>query len=401
MEETFDVIVIGGGIIGCAAAYFLSANPSFSGSVLVVEPDPAYTYASSTLSASSLRTQFSNSLNIKISQYGYDFISQFHTLMSVNGNGPSLKFHEGGYLFLAKSDLQVETMRQNNSVQLANNADVVLWSTLELANAFPHLNVSDIKLASYGRSGEGWFDNVGFVDGFKRKALDLGVKFLKDEVVGLNKDKRVLKSINLKSGKKICSGHFINASGASAAKIAGYAGIELPVAPRKRTVFVFDCENSPQGTASLNNGLLPLMVDNTGVYCRPEGKVFITGCVPQNDFNVDYDDFNPNYAEFEDIIWPALANRSKYFEAIKVKNYWAGHYAYNLLDQNMILGCHPELENFYFANGFSGHGLQQAPATGRALSELIIYGAFRSLDLSPFCFERILENKPFLEKAIV
>ena len=188
MEETFDVIVIGGGVIGCAAAYFLSANPSFSGSVLVVEPDPAYTYASSTLSASSLRTQFSNSLNIKISQYGYDFISQFHTLMSVNGNGPSLKFHEGGYLFLAKSDLQVATMRQNNSVQLANNADVVLWSISELANAFPHLNVSDIKLASYGRSGEGWFDNVGFVDGFKRKALDLGVKFLKDEVVGLNKD---------------------------------------------------------------------------------------------------------------------------------------------------------------------------------------------------------------------
>ena len=401
MEETFDVIVIGGGVIGCAAAYFLSANTSFNGSVLVVEPDPTHTHASSTLSASSLRTQFSNSLNIKISQYGYDFISHFHDLMSVNGDRPFLKFHEGGYLFLAKSDLQVEIMRQNNSVQLANNADVVLWSTSELANAFPHLNVTDIKLASYGKSGEGWFDNVGFLNGFKRKAQDLGAKFLKDEVVGFNKNKKVLESINLKSGKKICSGHFVNATGARAAKIAGYAGIDVPVAPRKRTVFVFDCENSPQGSAFVNNGALPLMVDNSGVYCRPEGSFFITGCVPENDVDVDYDDFTPNYCEFDDIIWPALANRSKYFEAIKVKNYWAGHYAYNIFDQNMILGCHPEVKNFYFANGFSGHGLQQAPATGRALSELIIHGAFRSLDLSPFCFDRILEKNPFLEKAIV
>ena len=175
----------------------------------------------------------------------------------------------------------------------------------------------------------------------------------------------------------------------------------MPVAPRKRTVFVFDCENSPQGSASVNNGALPLMVDNSGVYCRPEGSFFITGCVPKNDVDVDYDDFTPNYCEFDDIIWPALANRSKYFEAIKVKNYWAGHYAYNIFDQNMILGCHPEVKNFYFANGFSGHGLQQAPATGRALSELIIHGDFRSLDLSPFCFDRIFEKNPFLEKAIV
>ena len=175
----------------------------------------------------------------------------------------------------------------------------------------------------------------------------------------------------------------------------------MPVVPRKRTVFVFDCEQSPQGSAAVNMGLLPLMVDSTGVYCRPEGNVFICGCTPKEDLDVDFNDFTPNYTEFDDIIWPALANRSSYFEAIKVRNYWAGHYAYNVLDQNMILGCHPAIENLYFANGFSGHGLQQAPATGRGLSELIIYRGFRSLDLSPFSWDRVIKGQPFLERSIV
>ena len=401
MEDRCDVIVIGGGIVGCATAYFLSSNPDFSGSVVVLEPDPAYTYSSSTLSASSIRTQFSNGLNIKISQYGYEVLTSFHDLMSVGNDRPDLKFHAGGYLFLAETDAQVEIMKQNYSVQLANDADVVLWSPSELASSFPHLNVADIKLASYGRSGEGWFDNVDFLNGFKRKAESLGVRFIKDEAIGFNAEKQSLKSVKLKSGKKIEADYFVNAAGSRAGKIAKYAGINVPVVPRKRTVFVFDCEQSPQGSAAVNMGLLPLMVDSTGVYCRPEGNVFISGCTPKEDLDVDFNDFTPNYTEFDDIIWPALANRSSYFEAIKVRNYWAGHYAYNVLDQNMILGCHPEIENLYFANGFSGHGLQQAPATGRGLSELIIYRGFRSLDLSPFSWDRVIKGQPFLERSIV
>ena len=321
--------------------------------------------------------------------------------MSVGNDRPDLKFHAGGYLFLAETDAQVEIMKQNYSVQLANDADVVLWSPSELASSFPHLNVADIKLASYGRSGEGWFDNADFLNGFKRKAESLGVRFIKDEAIGFNAEKQSLKSVKLKSGKKIEADYFVNAAGSRAGKIAKYAGINVPVVPRKRTVFVFDCEQSPQGSVAVNMGLLPLMVDSTGVYCRPEGNVFISGCTPKEDLDVDFNDFTPNYTEFDDIIWPALANRSSYFEAIKVRNYWAGHYAYNVLDQNMILGCHPAIENLYFANGFSGHGLQQAPATGRGLSELIIYRGFRSLDLSPFSWDRVIKGQPFLERSIV
>ena len=227
MEDRCDVIVIGGGIVGCATAYFLSSNPDFSGSVIVLEPDPAYTYSSSTLSASSIRTQFSNALNIKISQYGFEVLTSFHDLMSVENDRPDLKFHAGGYLFLAETDAQVAIMKQNYSVQLANDADVVLWSPSELASSFPHLNVADIKLASYGRSGEGWFDNADFLNGFKRKAESLGVRFIKDEAIGFNVEKQSLKSVKLKSGKKIEADYFVNAAGSRAGKIAKYAGIML------------------------------------------------------------------------------------------------------------------------------------------------------------------------------
>ena len=178
-------------------------------------------------------------------------------------------------------------------------------------------------------------------------------------------------------------------------------GLDIPVEPRKRTIFVFDCAKTPEGTAAVNQGRLPLMIDPSGVFCRPEGKFFLTGCPPVEDLAVDWDDFEPRYDEFEEIIWPALAERSEAFEAIKVVNQWAGHYDFNVLDHNMIVGRDPVVKNFIYANGYSGHGLQQGPAAGRGVSELILYNGFRTLDLSEVGFERIIENRPFLEKAVI
>ena len=172
------------------------------------------------------------------------------------------------------------------------------------------------------------------------------------------------------------------------------AGISLPVEARKRTNFTFDCAEPPNGT-------LPLMIDPSGVWVRPEGSHFLCGCCPKDDPVVDFDDFDPRYQEFEDIIWPALAARSPAFEAIKMQRMWAGHYAYNVLDQNAVTGAHPETTNFYFANGFSGHGLQQAPAIGRGVAELIARGDYMSLDLSPLGYERILENRPLMEICVI
>ena len=182
---------------------------------------------------------------------------------------------------------------------------------------------------------------------------------------------------------------------------AQMAGLDIPVEPRKRTLFVIDCAQTPEGSAKVNQGRLPLMIDPSGVFCRPEGRYFLTGCRPVEDPVADWDDFDPRYDEFEEIIWPTLAERSEAFEAVKVVNQWAGHYDYNTLDQNLVVGRHPDVRNFIFASGFSGHGLQQAPATGRAVAELITYGGYRSLDLSEVGYERIVEGRPFFEKAVI
>lgn len=402
MKQSYDVIIVGGAVIGSSVAYFLTANPDFTGSVLVVERDPTYAKAATSLSSSSIRTQFSNPINVKISQFGSAFIKAFGDAMQVEGEArPDLHFHQGGYLFLAATEDQERTLRENHEVQRACGADVVLWTQEELARAFPHLRVDDIRLASYGLSGEGWFSNTGLMNGFKAKARAQGADYVTDEVVAIGRAGARVTSVTLKSGVTVQAGTVVNASGPRAALTARMAGLDVPVEPRKRTLFVFDCAQTPEGSATVNQGRLPLMIDPTGVFCRPEGRFFLSGAAPVQDPAVDWDDFEPRYEEFEEIIWPALANRSARFEAIKVVNQWAGHYDFNALDHNLIVGRHPEVTNFVYANGFSGHGLQQGPAAGRAVSELITYGGFRTLDLSEVGYERIAEGRPFLEKAVI
>lgn len=401
MRDTYDVVIVGGAVIGSAVAYFLAANPDFDGSILIIERDPTFATAATSLSSSSIRNQFSNPINVKIGRFGTEFIRNFGETMQVGDDRPDLGFHEGGYLFLAREAEQVRTLRENHAVQIACGADVVLWSREELAHAFPHLNVEDIELASYGCSGEGWFSNTGLMNGFRTKARSLGADFLVDEVTGIRREGNRVSAVTLRSGREIGAGIIVNASGPRAALTARMAGLDIPVEPRKRTLFVFDCAQTPEGTATLNKGRLPLMIDPGGVFCRPEGRYFLAGCAPVSDPAAGWDDFTPRYEEFEEIIWPALAARSPAFEAIRVINQWAGHYDFNTLDHNLVVGRHPEVTNFIFANGFSGHGLQQGPAAGRGVCELITYGEFRTLDLREVGYERIVEGRPFLEKAVI
>jgi len=402
MRDSYDVVIVGGAVMGAAVAYFLLVNPDFKGSVLIIERDASFAQSSTSLSAASIRTHFSNSINVKMSQFGLEFIRDFSALMSLDGEAaPSLDFHEGGYLMLANNEVGAQVLRENYQVQCACGADIVLWDASELKAAFGHLHVEDIVLASYGRSGEGWFNNSGLMNGMRAKARNLGADYLIDEVVGVRKQAGQVQAIELKNGGEIDCGILVNAAGPRAGILARMAGISLPVEPRKRTMFVFDCAHSPEGTAMVNGGRLPLMVNPGGVWCRPEGQYFLCGYDPEGDEAVQDNDFEPRYDEFENVIWPQLAERSTAFEAIKLVNYWAGHYDFNVFDQNAIIGAHSEVRNFYFINGFSGHGLQQGPAAGRGLSELIIYGGYRSLDLSDLGFERIVKNRPFFEKEII
>ena len=401
MKAAYDVVIVGGAVIGSAVAYFLAANPDFDGSILIAERDPTFSRASTSLSGAAIRTQFSNPVNVEIGLFGVAFIKAFAETMQVGDDRPDLGFHEGGYLFLASTPEQADTLRENNAVQVAHGADVVLLAPDALAATFPHLRVADVLLASYGRSNEGWFSNTGLMNGFRAKARALGADFVADEVVAMSRAGGTVTDVTLAGGARIAAGTVVNASGPRAALTARMAGLDVPVEPRKRTMFVFDCANSPEGSATVNGGRLPLMIDPTGVFCRPEGRHFVCGCPPVTDPAADWDDFEPRWEEFEEIIWPTLAARSEAFEAIRLVNGWAGHYDFNTLDHNLIVGRHPEVRNFVFANGFSGHGLQQAPAVGRAVSELIAYGTYRTLDLGEVGYERIAMNRPFIEKAVI
>ena len=401
MRDAYDVVIIGGAVHGSSTAYWLASNPDFTGTILVIERDPTYATASTSLSAGGIRVQYSNAANVQIGQFGYDYIHDFPELMEVDGDKPDLGYHPGGYLFLANTPEMVQVLRENHEVQRAQGAEVELWDADKLKWAFPHLNVDDIQLASYGLKGEGWFNNTGLMMGARNKAKSLGAEFVADEVVAISREGNRVTGVTLKSGAKVGAGIIVNCAGPRGGKVAAMAGLDLPVEPRKHTLFVFDAADTPEGTARVNNGRLPLMIDPSGVHVRPEGRYFLTGGVPENDRIEGYDDFTPEHAEWEDQVWPVLAERSANFEALKIVRFWAGHYDYNTFDQNGIVGRHPEVTNFIFQNGFSGHGLQQGPAVGRAVMELITYGSYRTLDLTDMRYERIAENKPFLEKAIV
>lgn len=380
-----DVVICGGAVIGSAIAWNLGQlAPGLS--VVVVERDPSFQFSSTALSAASIRQQFSQPVNIAISQFGLGFIKASQARW-----GLDLNLLERGYLNLANSAAGAQVLRENHAVQMAAGADVVLLTPKELAARFAHLNVDDLTLASLGQTGEGWFDSVGLMNGYRQNA---DAKRITDEVSGLSLSRGKIRSVQLASGGEIQCGTFINAAGPRAAAIAKMAGIHLPVEPRKRTNFTFDCAEPP-------NGALPVTINPNGVWVRPEGQQFLCGCSPADDPQVAFDDFNPRHEEFEEIIWPTLAERSKNFEAIKMQRMWAGHYAYNTLDQNAVTGAHPEIDNFIFANGFSGHGLQQSPAIGRGIAELVAFGRYKSLDLSPLGYERILQNEPLLEKCVI
>nr|WP_319486744.1 FAD-binding oxidoreductase [uncultured Cohaesibacter sp.] len=384
-----DLVIIGGAIMGASVAYFLKKDLGFEGSVLVVEKDPTYANSSTTLSAASIRQQFSTPENIALSQYGLQFFSE---LKDRFGPDADIAYHEGGYLILA-SEAGLPILQNNYKTQIACGADIELMSPDEMKKTFPWLNVEDLAAGAYGRSGEGWFDAHMFLDLVRKGAIAAGAEFIKGTVVAMEKQGSKVTAVKLDNGDTIACGAVVNCAGANAGKVAALLDIPLPIEPRKRTIFVID-NKKPHPN-------MPLITDTSGVYIRPEGEFFISGCPPIEDPAADYEDHDPHYDLFDEVIWPALYNRMPGFDAIKMTNAWAGHYEYCTLDQNAFIGAHPEITNFYINAGYSGHGLQHGPGAGRGIGELFLFGEYRSLDLSIFGYERIANNKPVREFNII
>ncbi len=393
-QSSYDVIIVGGAIVGSSIAWFTSNNPDFDGSILVVERDPTYEQASTSHTNSCMRQQFSNPLNVQISQFAAEFVRNFQDYMGNDPEVPALAVDHFGYMYLAGDEGFAGTLRANQAVQAELGAGTKIMTPDEIAAAYPFYNLDGIICGSHNLVDEGYFDSGTMFDWWRKKARQNGVEYLKNEVVDISVTQGRVAGITLKSGQTIGAGTVVNAAGPRASLVAEMAGLRLPVEPRRRYTFVFSA-------AEPLDRALPLTIDPSGVHVRTEGDWYMGGCTPDPDPAVDPGDFAMDGDIWEEKVWPVLAHRIPAFERIKVESKWAGHYSTNTVDHNVIVGPHTQVANFIFANGFSGHGLQQSPGIGRGVSELLTYDGYRSLDLTPLGYQRIVDDDPFVETAII
>ncbi len=377
-------------MVGSATAYFLRRDSACR--VTVIERDPTYARASSALSASSIRQQFSCPVNIALSRFGLDFLRSLDEHLTVDGDAPQIGLREPGYLYLAGPS-GVPILEANHATQRAHGANTALLQPTELHARFPWMSLDGVTIGSLGLEGEGWFDGPALHQAFRRKARALGATFLHAEAVGLEREGEAITAVYLADGSSIPCAAVVNAGGPYARAVAAWAGVALPVEARRRSVFVLACRAELPAC--------PLVIDTTGVWFRPEGDRFLAGWSPPEDQDPERLALDVDHEQWEDVVWPALAARVPAFEAVRVTGSWAGHYDYNTFDQNALIGRLPQHPNLYFANGFSGHGMQQAAGAGRAVSELILQGHYTTLDLSDLDVGRVAANRPLRELNII
>ena len=384
-----DVLIIGGGIIGSSIAYHL-ARDGRAGRVCVVERDPTYEFASTARSVGGIRQQFSLPENVLMSRYGLRVWREFETLMAVGEVTAPIDLRLEGYLFLA-SEEGLGVLHENHRLQRSLGAPVEVLDRAALAERFPSLDLDGVAAGSFGPE-DGWLDPHGALMGFRRKARSLGVTYLADEVVAIEAGAGRVERVRLKSGASRAAGAVVNAAGAWSAEVCAMVGMALPVEPVRRIVYYFEVRNVREA--------LPLVIDPSGLYFRPEGAGYV--CGRSNPDEPAGHNFEVDHGYFEEVVWPLLARRVAAFESLKPGRSWAGLYDVNRLDATLIIGpWYGGLENFYIACGFTGHGLQQAPAVGRAMAELLLDGRFTTLDLSRLTYQRVIDNAPLRETAII
>lgn len=390
---TRRIVIIGGGVHGAALAYWLTAQDRHPVEVTVLERDPSYREASSALSLSSVRQQFSQPVNIAIGLFGAAFLRRLDALLAVGDDRPAIPFHERGYLYLA-SEAGRAALEENHAIQTAHGAQVVLLEPAELRHRWPWLSTEGIALGSFGTANEGWFDGYLLLHAFRRKAIAQGARFIVAEAVAAEHSGGRVTAVRCADGSRIPCDVHVTAAGPWSARVAAQLGVALPVRARHRTVTVFDCPADLPG--------FPLVIDPSGAYVRPEGKGYVAGTSPgPGDPDPDDRPLDPDPEIFETTVWPQIARRVPAFERLRVTGSWAGWYDYNTVDQNGLVGRLPGFDNAYVTTGFSGHGIQQAPAVGCCLAELILEDRYRTLDLTPLDPIRLEQGRPLLERNVI
>lgn len=382
-----SIVIIGGGVVGSSTAWHL-ANAGLADQVTVLEPDPTYEFAATPRSTGGVRVLFTVPENIRMSRYGHEIFGDFERLTEVDGETVDLALKRRGYMYMCEGSKDVAIVEQNAKVQIAEGANVHLIGPEEVKAKWPSLEVGDIDVAVWSPD-DAIIDPHAAIMGFRRKARSLGVTYVQDRAVGLEVSGSRVNKVTLESGATLSPDWVVNAANNWAPPLCEMVGMPVPVAPMRRMTFYFECQSELED--------FPLMRHlSRGGGFRPEGRGYITGVSHYDEprgFNWEVD-----HDVFDDEIWPSLAHRVKEFEAIKVMRSWSCHYDQNSLDSNAIIGNWPgKLNNFLIACGLSGHGLQHAPAIGRALTELITHGSYQTLDLTRFGYQRILDDAPLPE----
>ena len=383
-----QVVIVGGAIMGSFSAWALR-KAGFAGSITVVEKDPTYQCSSTALSAASIRTQFGTPTNIQMSLYGAQI---FRAIKAVFGSETDIGFHEKGYLILGGAD-QVAERTAAVQMQRTYGADIQVLAPDELRARFPGINFDDVGIGTFGAQHEGWFDAWSLLSTVRRAARQLNIDYVEASVKGFETDDAKVTGVVLSNGQRLPCDYCVLAAGAWSGRLVAPLGIDLPVVPKKRTVFSF------KTPFRLSN--FPMLFDASGIWVRPDGDGYIGGIqpLPENDGDAD-GDFEPQHDLLEESFWPLLAARIPAMEQLRLHRAWAGHYEVNTLDHNGVVGAHDELINLIFATGFSGHGVMHAPAVGRGVAELITSGGYRSIDMGPLGWARIRTSTPMVETIV-
>ncbi|HUB39275.1 MAG TPA: FAD-binding oxidoreductase [Streptosporangiaceae bacterium] len=383
-----DVVIIGGGAIGSAVAYFLKLHDPAVG-VTVIERDPGYQLASTPRASGGVRRLFSLPENIELSQYSIAFFESFPETMAVDGLAADIGFHQGGYLFIVPPAGRT-VLKRNLRTQLELGCNVSWLEPGELKRRFPSMNVADLGAAVHSPD-DGWLDPYSVLTGFRAKAKSVGADFIAGEVTGLTRSGNAVTTALLRSGQKIEAAQFVNAAGAWASEICAMLGVDVPITPLRRFEHFFECQDPIEP--------LPYIKDTRRLAFRPEGTGY-SGGVPTlaepRGYNFDVDN-----GYFERAVWPALAHRFRQFERTRCGRTLPGLYDQNDFDGSVIIGPVGALANFHLLAGFSGHGLMHAPGCGRAMAELLLTGRYQTIDLTRFGWRRLAAGTAVHEQGII
>ncbi|WP_374643546.1 NAD(P)/FAD-dependent oxidoreductase [Tabrizicola sp.] len=391
----YDVVIIGGATMAANTAWFLASNPDFKGRVLIVDPDPTFAKAQTGASNNCMRQQFANPINVRIGQFAAEFVKNFRANLGGDPAVPDLSIRSFGYLYLSDTPALTEVLKRDQAVQAANGAGTRMVSAAEIVALYPFYKLDDIAAGSLNTRDEGYYNAPLMVEWLIRKSLERGVDYIRNRVTAIGREGDRVTSVTLASGEVIAAGHVVNAAGTRAGQVAAMAGLKLDIQPKRRYTYVFRAKRPLDRD-------LPLTIDPTGVHFRQFGDDYLIGCPPMGpDDTMAPDDFAAEEGIWERKLHPIVSNRIPQFKEVEIVDFWMGHYDYNTFDYNVVIGPHDQVRNFHFTNGSSGHGSQQGPAVGRGVAEQIIYGGFKSMDLTPFLHARFAKGERVVERAVI